>query len=821
MTISVCVAGLIADGRISKGSAAEAEKLYNRQFHALKHTMGMSAAASEASERTIRALEAAHLQKKRVTLLQAKSQMDWLERMGAHRDAKGAILPRAAQDEIVAMDKHRIAVRGQAMGMMSGILAKHRRNLIGEVRAKSDLNDLVDELHGRDSGSVNAKELAEAWTRTAEWLRSRFNAAGGRIAKLEGWALPQLHDARRIRDAGYPAWRDATVPLLDRSKMIDWDTGLPLADDTLDTLMQDMWQAIATDGWSRQEPGGIHGGSVANRNSEHRVLHFAGPDEWRAYAARFGGSATPFDAMLAHVERMSRDIAAMERMGPNPESTLRFQGDWLEKSAAESLDQKAIDKGFAGRRQLERLYGEFSGGSHRPESRKLALGFSILRSQQTAAKLGGAALSAVADYGTMIHAAGFNGLPVMGTMRRYLSLMNPANLGDREMAARLGLVSEEWVNLAGAQWRYTGEELTHEVSRRLAEGVLRASGLSLHTEAARMGFGLETLANLVQLRTHDWSAIDPAFRGMLERYGFDAARWDKLRQTPTRTERGTDWFFPEDIAKGPAGPQAADDLLRMIQTELDYAVVTPDLRTRALINSTLPRGTWVGELGRSLFLFKGFPISMLNLYGRRMMELPGTGAKWRYGLTMLALTTTMGALGLQLKELAKGRDPQQMDNRRFMAAALLQGGGLGIFGDLIGSSTDRFGGGLGRTLLGPAAQTLENVGRLTIGNAKAALDGDPETQTTVAKDLVKTVEPEVPGLSLWYVRLGYSRLLGDLIHEWSDPNYADAYARARDYAHQQDTAYWAGPGALTGAGAPMRAPNLGNAIGGEKARPDL
>lgn len=819
MTISTCVEGLLAEGRIAKGTAAEAERIYSRHFNVLKHSMGMMAAATEASERTIAQLEAMHLRKKRNALLQIKAQNDWLKRMDNAREPTGAINPTAAHEEIVSMDKQRLSIRSQAMGMLSGLLAKHRRNLLGEVRAKSDLSDVVDELHGRDSGSLNAREIAEAWQRTAEWLRSRFNAAGGNIAKLEGWALPQLHDAAAIREAGFDAWRATTLPLLDRSKMIDWETGLPMADERLDEMLQDMWTAIATDGWSRREPGAIRGAAMANSRQEHRVLHFAGPDQWRDYAQAFGGAATPLDAMLAHVERMSRDIAAMERMGPNPTATLRFQADWIEKSAAESLDKAAIDRMEKGRSQLELLYGEYSGSMHKPESRRLAMGFAILRSQQTAAKLGGAALSSVADFGTMLLTARFDRTPIMGMLARYTKLMNPANMADRELAARLGMVSEEWINLAGAQWRYTGEELTHEFSRRLAEGVLRASGLSMHTEAARMAFGMETMANLVQLRGTAWDNLDGGLRSMLERYGFDGQRWDQLRATPTRTERGTEWFFPQDIAEGPAGPKAADDLLRMIATEMDYAIVTPDIRTRALLNSRLKKGTWVGELGRSFFLFKSFPLAMMQLHGRRMMAMPGTGDRWRYGLTMLGLTTATGALALQLKELAKGRDPQDMTERRFLAASVLQGGGLGIFGDLLASSTDRFGGGIGRTLLGPAAQTLDNFGRLTIGNAKAMIDGNPETETSFRKDLVKAVQPEIPGISLWYTRLAYERLFGDLVQEWADENVADRYARANKYAAEQGTGYWAGPGALTGLGAPVRAPDLENALGGGDVQP--
>lgn len=810
MSLGTCLPDLLARKAISQATFDRLRPLYDELVAQYEPRFGRAAAESMATEKALDGMELDLAHRKRKALLQAKVQDAWLARRRQDALPSGAFDYVKAHDEIVDLDRHRVAVRKQAYGMIDGLLAKHRRNLIGEVRDKSDLDDVVDELFGRSSGSANARELADAWTRTAEWLRSRYNAAGGRIARLDTWALPQIHDSRSIADAGFEAWRDATVPLLDRAKIIDHRTGEPMHDGALDLMLRDMWEAIATNGWSRQTPGGNFRGALANARQEHRVLHFAGPDEWRAYMARFGGSASAFDAMLAHVERMARDIAAMERLGPNPAATINWQGDWIEKAAAESLDRSAIDKAAGGRNQLDRLYGEYSGSAHRPENRKIALGFSILRSQQVAAKLGSALLSVGGDYGTMLHAARFNGVPVAGVVQRYAGLMNPRNLEDRALAARLGMVSDEWTHAAAAQWRYTGEEISHEISRRVAEGVLRASGLALHTEAAQMAFGMELLSNVVRLRGHAFDNLDPAFARALKAYGIGADRWDVLRGVELREERGVPWLFPEDIAA--KDPALADDLLRLIATEVQYAVPTPDLRTRALVNASLPRGTWMGEIGRSMFLFKGFPLSMMNLHGRRMLAQPGTGARWRYGLTLLAMTTAGGMLSLQAKELAKGRDPQDMTTPRFLGAAMLQGGGLGIFGDLLGSTQDRFGGGLARTIMGPAAQTIDNIGRLTIGNARAALDGDPETETSVKRDLVRAIEPEVPGLSLWYARLAYERLLGDLIDEWaSDGDVAAQRRRAADYAAQQGTAYWAPPGAVSEG--TLRAPDFGNAVG--------
>lgn len=806
MALGTCLTDLHGRGLISDERFERLRPRYEELVGQYERVHGRAAAESMATARVLDDAESEALQRKRHVLLAAQAQGAWLADMRRQALPSGAFRASAAHGKLVEMDYLRAAIRRRAHGMIEGVLARFRHDAIGRVRNRAELDQVTRELHGEDTGSLAARELAEAWRQAAEWLRSRFNAAGGHIGKLEGWALPQAHDSLQVMNAGFPEWRAFVEPLLDRGKMIDFESGLPMSDGKLEIVLRDMWQAIATDGGSRAKPGRMGEGALANRRAQHRVLHFDGADAWNAYATRFGNSGSALDAMLAHVEGMARDIAAMEAMGPNPAAMLKFQQDWLEKAAKDSMDAAALNRWEGDVAQLGRLYDEYSGAHMRQENRKLARRFSTFRSLQTAAKLGGAALSVGGDFGTMLLTAGFNDLPTGKVMARYLSLMNPANMEDRRLAARLGAVSDEWGSMMAAAERLTGEELGGEVSRRLAQLVLRASGLTLHTEAARMAFGMEMMSAITHARGHAYGQLDDGFRRMLQRYGIDEGRWDALRATSTRTERGAEWIMPEDIADS----RIADDVVRMIATEADFAVPMPDLRTRAFINANAPRGTWKGELLRSAFLFKGFPLTVINLHGRRLLEQQSLGGRVGYGLGLVLLTTAGGALSLQAKELAKGRDPQDMTSTRFMAAAALQGGGLGIFGDLLAGAQNRFGGGIAQTLAGPGAQLANTLGEMTVGNAKALLDDDEGTQTHVAKDAVNLLSHETPFVSLWYARLALERLLIDAAKEWADgEGYGDSYQRMARTAAEQDTSYWAPPGERLGG----RMPDFGNAVG--------
>lgn len=834
MTISTCVAGLVAEGRIAKGKAAEADRLYAKHFAALKHTMGESAAATEASERTIRALDAQALHRKRQVLLGMKAQADTADRLraAAGTDAEGRLLPipkAAAFEEIRAMDREWNGIMNQAHGMIQGILSKFRRDLLGQVRNKAMMANMAREMFGEDTGDAAAREMAEAWRRTAEWLRSRFNAAGGAIAKLDGWGLPTQHSHDLVLAAGRDTWRSAITPLLDRSRMIDWETGLPMTDGALHDLLGEVWGGIATNGWDRRQPGTLGVGALGNRMQEHRVLHFQNADNWMQYMEKFGGKATALDVMQIHIRAMARDIAAMERMGPNPEATLNFTQGMLKKSGAEWLAEGGempkvnrwarFFKGTAshqvkanvngGSAHLQRMFDEYSGKNGISENPRMSLTFGTLSALQVSAKLGSTALKTGGDIGTMLKTAQFDGLPMNRMIAGYIGRVFSQGGEDAAHVARFGVMGEDWTRIMHGDYRLSGEEITSEVAKRMADSLLRVSFLNRLSDAVRKTFAAEMWNTITMERGKAFGELHPDFAAMMQRHGIDAARWDTLRATPLESYKGMDWIYPDRIED----QGVRDAVFAMTHGEVQYALITTDIDTRAAIGM-LPRGNVGFELIRSAFLFKQFPLTMMSLHGRRMMQQSTLPAQFGYFAMMMAMTTAGAAFYRQIWNLAMGRDPEDMTRAGFWQRSAFDGGGLSIFGDFIKSSENRFGGGFEQTLVGPLlGSTVANLAKTLHANVGAATDGDPNTQTNWTRDLTNLALRETPGLSLWYTRLAVDRLLIDQIRAWSDPDYQRKIAAAYGRTAQQDTGFWAGPGAVTGGGPPLRAPDLGNAIG--------
>ncbi|BBC99091.1 hypothetical protein [Sphingobium sp. YG1] len=803
MSAGVCIPDLIDQGKIPKGKGRAALDRYNQLLAIYDQQMGGAAAEALATNQVLKALENEAQLKARRTLLQVKAQQTALAGMTGYNGGRksgtaidpragAALLDRDGRASYSNVSGRTAAIRGRAHGMMDQILSDHSRNLFGQVRNRAQLEDIVREaFEPGSSGNLAAREMADAWGQTADMLRQRFNAAGGDIGKMEKWGMPQAHDSRKVRAAGFDAWYASIAPRLDRAKMLDRDTGLPFTDRAYDDFLRNIFETLRTDGWNKREAGGAGAGSMANRHSDSRFLIFKGADDWMAYQADFG-AGTAFDAMMNHIDGLSHEIAAMEILGPNPNASIQWVKDSIAKSAA--LDakpgSKAVDAAHAGGRVVDRLWDELSGASQRPENRTLALGFSALRSLQTAAKLGSATLSAVTDLAFQYSTRHYNGLPAAGIIRDYVKLLKPGSRADQKLAVRLGLIADEWSQKASAQGRYLNEELTGERARRLAEGVLRASGLSRWTQAGRWAFGMEFMGHLSDQVGKSFDALDPALQRSMARNGIDAGGWDKIRATPLEPDRGVDWLKPSNVEDAALG----DRMLEMILQETDFAVPVADLRTRAMINSVAPRGTVIGEITRSALLFKSFGISMLIKQGQRIME-QSAGNAGRYAAGLVIGTTVMGAMAAQLKLVASGKDPRPMDDPAFWGAAVLQGGGFGIFGDFLSSTQNRFGGGLAGTLAGPLAQDID------------ALASIP-TAKRPAWQAMRLARQNAPGGSLWYAKLAFDRLLTDQIQEEIDPDYRSAWRRMERRAREQKTQYYWAPGETA-----PDAPDFSNAFG--------
>ena len=230
MSLRPCLPGLVADGKLSQDQADRAAALFDELLPDMRRQFGDQAAEAMASDATLKALAADAARKRFLAAQTIRTQQRIAKDLRAYNGGRGSdgkgggpIDPRAGpaflggdgRADYSNVEGRSRAIRGRAHGMIDGILAKHSSGVTGQVRERAGLMDLVREAFGEDSGNANARELVDGWRRASEMLRQRFNAAGGNIGKLDTWGLPQSHDARAVRAAGYEAWRAEVLPRLD------------------------------------------------------------------------------------------------------------------------------------------------------------------------------------------------------------------------------------------------------------------------------------------------------------------------------------------------------------------------------------------------------------------------------------------------------------------------------------------------------------------------------------------------------------------------------------------------------------------------------
>lgn len=830
MTFATCLANLEAEGIIDADRAARFRAEYDRLNTAYGKTMGQAEAAAQATADAMDALEHQAAIDRHQKLLQVDTQRRILSGLTDHLDAggKGGQYALAMMDHHEAVpgvsnvDNRKTAIWNSAWAKMDRFIERYKRNMLGVVANKAELEDVARALRGENIDNPNAVAMARSVADTFEWLRLQFNRAGGNIPKLKNWGMPQSHDAMAIAKAGLAEWKAFIRPLIDPSEMIDVSTGKAFADEgAIDEALDAVWRNISSEGMDGQVPGAFMGNAkTANRRADHRFLVFKDSDAWLAYNQRFG-QGDLFDAITGHIDSMSRDIAAMQILGPNPALTVRWLGDVLKMDALPTIANGKTPKLEAdaarGADKLGLMYRMYTGEltMPAPNRRGTARFFSGLRSWNTATKLGRAFISAVFTdpLWTAVNAK-FNGMSATKALATYVRTFNPADASHRAAAAHAGLIFQEMTQRAERMMR-DGHRMRfnlHEFSRRAADMTLRATFLTPHTVAMKQAAGLSFMKEWAELAGKGWAELGDGHRMAFDRYGIDAADWDMLRSTAIEGSDGVNVLRPGDLARrADLDPDMALKsslkFFEMIDAESRFFVPGDSLRARTEIATVagsleLKRGTIPGELIHSSTQFKTFGvIAMMNLWQRAIY---GRGAMsgLSYAMSLPVLLALGGMAAEQMLQLMDGKDPLPADET-LLARGMLRGGGLGLLGDFLGTGiqNDR-----GTTVVGfaagPTVSTFADPTiNLTLGNAGELIRGE---DTNAGRELVRAVKANLPGGNAWYAKLALNRLFLDELDAIGDPDYRDAWRRMERRAEEQGTEFWWTPGD----GAPERAPVL-------------
>jgi len=458
------------------------------------------------------------------------------------------------------------------------------------------------------------------------------------------------------------------------------------------------------------------------------------------------------------------------------------------------------------------MFDEFT-GQNTPQSEVLAnLGLAY-RSMNVASMLGGTTLSSITDQAMIAKTASIHNITYRRTFGELLSQLNPANKADRELAHSLGLATEE---MLGSIARFSDDGLTSvsgksqklaRVSSAVATQVMRVSGLNALTSASKVGFTKMLMEKYGRLsRSKAWQDLSIDDRELMEKTGLSERAWEVMRLAdPVVDRKGNQLMSARSIYEIPDEKLLAfgdpsrvrDEIASQFQAHLldeqGMAVVEAGLRERTFMSAGQKKGTIVGEILKSMMQFKSFPASFLMRHGSRAMSFEKGISKASYGISLFAITTMLGALVVQLKELANGNDPQTMFDSEdpqksinFLTRSAIQGGGLSILGDILVAGTDTSGRSSSDFLIGPFGSDVKSILGLTVGNLTQYYEGK---DTNAANEAYKLVKNKIPAQNLWYTKAATNRLIFDEMQDMIAPGYREKLLRKAE-REQDRTRYW-------------------------------
>lgn len=695
---------------------------------------------------------------------------------------------------------------GEAMEAM-------RSKYVG-LSSDNQLNDdVVRALYG-ETVSADATKFAKDWNNVSEHARTWFNKSGGDVAKLEDWRLPQGHNIRKLRKAGFDNWYKNIKDKIDVEKTMKQSYEAKLAEILPDLekqavriaraeakevgkkftpkmrqdaisnaknlfakksekeALKEVYDTITSQGLNKLEPGKIPQGmtsNIAQKKQDHRFIKFKDADSYLEYQKTFGNPDV-FASMSDHLRGMSQDIAKLEILGPNPDKTYQKLKDVVRKqNGGQGL-------GANKERFLDSVYNVATGLVD--SSDIITDGdfvFSAVmggfRAINTSAKLGSAVLSSVSDLGTGMVTAGYNKMSYRKILGRQIGMLldemtTRGSAEDIKFGVRLGLIADAWNStLANSRFAESGTGKLQAVT----ETVLRASGINAYTEAGRKAFGMEFASNMAESFGKNFDDLN--LSDTFKRYGFTKEDWDIIKTSKPLEYKGNKFFDIQDLMK--KDQPLALRVMEMIQQETDYAVLIPDARVRAITTAGAQKGTIKGELARTATQFKSFPITFMTAHIGRILGM-SKGDGLAYGAKLFVATTVLGSLAIEMKDFTKGKTSRyeglDEDNAgKFAMDSILQGGGLGIFGDFFFQDQSRYGNSAITTLAGPLGTLTEDVYNITAGNAHKLARGD---NTHIGSDIVNMGKNYLPAQNLWYTRLLFDRLVFDNIKSAVDPKYA-------------------------------------------------
>ncbi|MEN8364168.1 hypothetical protein ABFO72_07995 [Acinetobacter baumannii] len=700
-----------------------------------------------------------------------------------------------------SVEKQAQALHSRWMSLAADVFTKTQERWGLSVN-KEMTDDIIRVMFGGKSDNPEITAMAKEVSFALEEMRLAYNRAGGNIRKLDNWGFMTSHDQKKVALSTEQEWIDEVLPKLDRNQYVRQD-GLLMSDSEVRTMLKDVYRTIATNGANKVLDGRkiitpVGGRSkMANRHQEARALHFKDGDSWLEYQAKFGTyNETGFHEILKnHTHRMSTEIAMMQNFGSNPR--LSFENLLEEASTKLKADPENGSKHGEIDKQSKRALSMYNTLDANTSAVDSTLGNIMggLRALMVASKLGGTTLTTIGDHASTKKIANMLGLSyTKSVLPEYLKQLTQGKYRDE--AIRFGFGINEMV---GATSRFGDADMVSSATKsgrfnarmqQLASTTLKISGLNAVTAGMKRAINTIHASKIAEMtRNTHWKDLGKDDLKILKGNGITEKDWNLWRElTPSKRDDGlvlltqNDFFnAPDEVIKKflPKDKQDSPTALAdyrykaamKYQTHIfnweSVAVIEAGVRERSIINLG-DAGTIQGELGRTLFQFKGFPLAYMLRMGHLAFAQGDIKSRATFLASLLAYQTLAGAFIVQLQNLANGKNPEPVFTPDFFGKSILKGGGLSFMGDLMSALSDPTGRSFGDFVAGPLVSQGGKLGMLLTGMGNNFIEGKESTR---AMEIANTLKGNLPFQNIWYSKLIIDRMLYSKLQNMIDPDY--------------------------------------------------
>lgn len=809
-SFEACVSRVAAAGRMGRDTALNLLQQVHDRAEQMRLTGAEDPFLQAASEMAAKARETARLDRLDA-VRNATKRAAILSRVTSFGDAEQVLRDVMHGSNVGSRENVQSEWLGRSAATNSAVDWQLKKEGVASVAATGQLDrEVARAMWAKNAGadvdvSAPAKTIADAYHPALDEMRNLQNSHGARIGDAPDYVMHTWHDPLLMRRGGWGA--RGSIPE-DEAFARWWQWTEPkLADKTFDAVElrpgeteeaarlrfgRSAFNALVSG--IHMTPAGADGlradaagdfvplayegtRNIARKASEPRVLFWKDADAWYDYNQKYGRYRTLYEGMQQTINQGSRNIALMDKMGTNPAANLNIiTRQILEKYRDSDLDgakkfQDAIPK-------LQNVMGRLDGSLNVPVNAMWhSLGESA-RAYYNMVSLGGVGITHFASVWATVptelrhHGVGeFGGL---GNVARVAQMLVRGSRGPAErqaMLSDLGAYAGGYAFSVARNWNLlfeSGNTLMGRITA-LQNLFMKATGIRYIYDSVRNGVREALAANLGRQTDSAFAELDPHLQQMLGKYGIGAEDWDKLRALPDLPQwEGRQYITPHDGLRA-GGQPLADKLLMYYHDAADHSVVTPGVRERAMLYGSLRPGDPRFETWRLLTQFKIWPMAAMNqVIGREVhMALNSRDAAWGLGLTV-ALSTIAGYTRMAINDTARGHQLRDPRDPSTLLAGLAQGGGLGIFGDLVFGEVNRLGSSGLVALFGPAASDADNLGRL-YGRWRESLRTGKKNDPW--PDLASFAARHVPFANLVYLKGALDYLLWFHLFEAASPGW--------------------------------------------------